>query len=211
MNPTIRIESDTATPALREYLAQLGPERFADRVGPAVQDLVRIHLGQMGPNALGYPSTGFYDKFVDRVQWLPQENGVAVVILPADDINGRQVGLRQHVFGGTIRPTAGRKMLAIPISPVSYGHVPSDFPGLFLLKTISAAFLCQSQHERRAQTGRRIGRTTLGGNAGRRDGDDLVFLFVLKASVTQEGKREALPSDEEILQTALNAAGRGLN
>ena len=202
---TIKVVSDDATPALRELMESLTPARFAGRVGPRLQELTETHLAALGPNSKGYPSTGFYEKFARNVRWLPQPNGVAVAILPAV-INGRQVGLGLRVFGGTITPQTV-DMLAIPISPVSYGHVPSDFPGLFLLKTAKGAYLVQRGDQISEKTGRplRAGRG-MGGNAGRRIAADLVFLFKLMASVTQAGDREVLPSDDELIETAMRAA-----
>jgi hypothetical protein len=230
MNPTIRIVSDTATPALRELMDQLTPARLAGRVGPKLQRLTMEHLAALGGNVKGYPSTRFYEKFARNVRWLPDERGVAVAILPAV-VQGRTVGLGLRVFGGTITPQSV-KMLAIPISPVSYGHVPSDFPNLFLLKTIKGAYLCQ-KGEQISEKCHVIGSTHAvgykrvqrlvkqadgsmqltdvrvavrgGGNVGRRVRADLVFLFKLVASVTQEGNRDVLPSDDEYLATALQA------
>ena len=202
---SIKIVSDDATPALRELMESLTPARFAGRVGPRLAELTETHLAALGLNVKGYPSTGFYEKFARNVRWLPQPTGVAVAILPAI-INGRQAGLALRVFGGTITPQTVN-MLAIPISPVSYGHVPSDFPGLFLLKTPKGAYLCQKGEQISEKTGRSIkaGRGQ-GGNAGRRIKADLVFLFKLAASVTQAGDREVLPSDDELLETAARAA-----
>lgn len=201
---SIRIVSDDATPALRELMESLTPARFAGRVGPKLAELTETHLAALGPNVKGYPSTGFYEKFARNVRWLPQTNGVAVAILPAV-INGRQAGLGLRVFGGTITPQTA-KMLAIPISPVSYGHVPSDFPGLFLLKTPTGAYLCQRGEDLAAAKGKtRIARG-LGGNVGRRLRAGLNFLFKLVASVTQDGNRDVLPSDDELLETAAHYA-----
>ena len=201
---TISLVSDTATPALREMMEQLTPARFAGRVGPKLAELTETHLAAMGSNVKGYPSTGFYEKFARNVRWLPQPTGVAVAILPAI-INGRQAGLGLRVFGGTITPQTA-KMLAIPISPVSYGHVPSDFPNLFLLKTVKGAYLCQHGEAMAGAKGQTKIARGQGGNVGRRLKADLIFLFKLAASVTQDGNRDVLPSDEELLETAARAA-----
>jgi len=207
---SIRIASDSATPALREFAAGTTPARFAARIGPAVQKLTMEHLAGLGENAKGWPSTGFYEKFARNVRWLPDDNGVAVAILPAI-INGRQVGLGLRVFGGTILPQSVT-MLAIPISPVAYGHVPSDFPGLFLLKTVTGAYLVQRGEAISEKTGRVVGqRRSMGGHAGRRLRAELNFLFKLTASVTQSGDRNVLPSDEAYLAKALGAANPANN
>lgn len=203
--PVIKVIADEATPALQDFLARLTPERFAGRVGPSVQKLTMEHLAGLGSNAKGYPTTRFYEKFARNVRWIPMPNGVQIAILPAV-INGRTVGLALRVFGGTISAQTVSN-LSIPISPVSYGHVPSDFPQLFLVKTVRGAYLCQRGMEVSEKTGQMIGHRNTGGNAGRRIRADLIFLFKLAPSVTQAGDRAVLPSDDEYLDTALTAAG----
>ena len=199
----IKVISDTASPALAELLAKYTPARAAARVGPPLQKLFMTHLAALGGNSRGWPSTRFYEKFARNVRWLPMANGVTIAILPAV-VNGRTVGLAQRVYGGTITPQTA-KALAIPISPVSYGRVPSDFTGLFLLKTPKGAYLVQSGEQIFEQTGRTVGLRKGGGNAGRRIRASLIFLFKLVASVTQDPDPDVLPTQTEINETALAA------
>ena len=199
----IKVISDTASPALAELLAKYTPARAAARVGPPLQKLFMTHLAALGGNSRGWPTTRFYEKFARNVRWLPMANGVTIAILPAV-VNGRTVGLAQRVYGGTITPQTA-KALAIPISPVSYGRVPSDFTGLFLLKTPKGAYLVQSGEQISEQTGRTVGLRKGGGNAGRRIRASLNFLFKLVASVTQDPDPDVLPSQQEINETALAA------
>jgi len=203
-NISVFIEKDEVTPALKGMTASLSPERLAARIGPAVQDLVEKHLAGLGPNKEGWPSTGFYEKFARNVRWGPQPDGVFVGILPVI-IKGRWVGLRQRVFGGDIKPVYA-KALAIPISPVSYGHWPSEFPGLFMIKTPKGAYLVQYGSGVNA-TGEpsRKGAKAQGGNYQRRQKAAINFLFKLSFGVSQEGDREVLPSDQKILDTAMKA------
>ena len=202
-----KIPFDNATPALKEFLASMTPARIGARIGPPLQRAVVEHLAALGPNVKGYPTTRFYEKFARNVRWLQDERGVAIAILPVI-INGRQVGLRQRVFGGVIRPVSA-KMLAIPISPVSYGRVPSDFPNLFLLRTPRGAYLVQRGQDISEKTGRIVGRRGMGGNAGRRLRAELNFLFKLKLSVSQAGNRNVLPGDQELLDIAALWLGEG--
>lgn len=205
----IRVQSDTATPALRDMLAGLTPARVAARIGPPLQTLTMEHLAGLGSNVKGWPSTGFYEKFARNVRWMPDAGGVAIAILPAV-IQGRVVGLRLRVFGGTIQPTTVQ-MLAIPISPVSYSKVPSDFSDLFLLRTARGAYLCQRGQQISEKTGRVIGRLGSGGRAGYKLHAEIRFLFKLQASVTQAGNRAVLPSDDDLLVAAMEAAGNYQN
>lgn len=198
------IIDDRFTPELERKKKWLTPAEYAGRVGPALQSLVEQHLAKLGANKKGWPSTRFYEKFARNVRWAPLPNGVAVTILPAI-VNGRQVGIRQRVFGGTISPVTA-KALAIPISPVSYGHVPSDFPSLFMLKTPKGAYLCQIgeavNQKTKTQKMGRLGKS-YGGNATRRVQARLNFLFKLQFKVAQMGDRDVLPSEEQILDAAL--------
>lgn len=202
--PQVTIAQDTATPALQAVLAKyvLHPDKLSAKLGPALAKLTEFYLAKMGPNPRGWPSTRFYEKFARNVRWLPGPNGVEIVILPAT-IKGRLVGLHRHVFGGPPITPKTVDALAIPISPVSYGKVPSDFTGqgLFLLKTPKGAYLVQAGEtfSKRGLAG--IGRKG-GGNAERRIHASLNFLFKLVASANPRAKREALPSDQEYLDLA---------
>jgi hypothetical protein len=191
--------NDEALPALEKKMAALTPARLAGKLGPACARITEEHLAALGPNAKGWPTTRFYEKFARNVRWFPDDDGVTVAILPAI-VNGRQVGLAQRYFGGTITPKTA-KALAIPISPVSYGKVPSDFQKLFLLKTGKGAYLVQA-----GESINPAGRVVKGAFPGarrseaRRRGAALNFLFKLVASVTQSGDPTVLPTDEEYLE-----------
>jgi len=96
-------------------------------------------------------------------------------------------------------------MLAIPMSAISYGHIPADFPDLVLVRTINGIFLCQpsgSENGGQPSIGRRQN-----GTAGMPNSGNLVFLFMLVPGVIQAGNRAVLPSDEEYLQAARAAIG----
>ena len=198
---SIRVQTDTATPELRKLLTTLTPENLAARCGPALQELTQKHLAALGPNRHGYPSTHFWARFIPNVRWQAEDGGVSISILPTE-IRGRSVGLRQPVYGGPIEPKTA-KALAIPISSISYGHVPADFPDLVVIRTGKGAFLCQrSGSENSAPTaGRRASGTAVAANTS------LVFLFKLVRSVMQAGNLAVLPSDAEYLAAAQAAIG----
>ena len=200
---TIRVETDTATPELRKFFMSLEPDLLAEYCGPALQRLTQEHLAALGANAHGYPSTGFWAKFIPNVRWQAEAEGVSISILPVE-IHGRTVGLRQAVYGGFIGPR-NAKMLAIPISAASYGRLPAEFSDLVVIRTAKGAFLCQ-------RTGSAGGGTpSVGhrqaGTAGARDAANLIFLFKLVPGVRQAGNRAVLPSDEEYLAAAHAAIG----
>lgn len=201
---------DGVTPVLEPKLAAMTPQAIAATAGPELQNLTRTHLGRLPRNKKGWPSTRFYDRFVDNVHFAPRPDGVLVFILPAI-IHGRSVTLHQRYYGGTLTAKTV-EMLAIPISPVSYGKVPSDFPGLFLIRTPKGAYLVQ-RGEGVSESGR-VGplKFSFGNrpskNESRRRAAALNFLFKLQRSVDQAGDKSILPTDEQYLDTGLRALGR---
>jgi len=199
----VQLISDTATPALVDMMLRMSLPELQRRVGPACRLLTETHLAALGPNSRGWPTTRFYEKFARNVRHIPAPSGVVIEILPAQ-VNGRVVGLKFRYFGGTILPV-NVTMLAIPISPVSYGKIPGDFQNLFLLKTSKGAYLVQAGEKINSQ-GRmsRVPRGT-GRNEKRRIRASLNFLFKLMSSVTQEGDPEILPDNEEYTATAREA------
>jgi hypothetical protein len=207
---SISIIKDTATPAIRGLLRGLTPERLAARLGPPLEKLTKDHLAALGPNKRGWPTTHFYKKYAPNVKWIPRPDGMSIAIPPAI-IHGREAGLGLRVYGGGIVPQRV-SMLAIPISPVSYGHVPGDFSGLFVVRTTKGAFLCQHAEVKRPRlmlpTG--VKRSLLGANSGRPAMTEINFLFQLRASVVQSGDRDVLPSNDEYQATAIKALTEGM-
>jgi len=188
--------TDNATPAIDAKLAQCSPARLRAIVGPACAKHVRTHLLGNGTNKRGWPSTHFWPDAARSTSWFANASDSTVII----SIN--KIGVRQRYYGGTITPVKA-KALAIPISPVSYGHVPADFPGLFLLRTKKGAYLCQGGSSEKNTRGRVRGQKLAGGNKSRRQTAALTFLFKLVGSVTQTGDQSVVPSADELMQVAM--------
>ena len=200
---------DFATPALAAKLAKCQPERLRAIIGRPLAEFWRDRLASLGTNHRGWPSTGFYERAARSVTHLPITNGRSFgVVLQADHL-----GLRQRWKGGPIKPVY-KRALAIPISPVSYGKHPQDFPGLFLLKTPKGAYLVQSG-EQIAMDKR--GRTRLsgigragGGNSGRRQRASLNFLFKLSLGVNQKPDDRVVPTGDEFAEVGLALIDRAI-
>jgi hypothetical protein len=194
----IRIQ-DSATPATAKLQGALDSrEKMNAAIGTEVKKQVQTHLLGRGRNKKGWPTTNFYPRAAKSTTSSYNATSATVSI--------NQIGVRQRYYGGTIRPVKA-KALAIPISPVSYGHVPSDFPGLFLLKTPKGAYLVQAGQEL-SEAGNIVGRKRAGGNAKRRRRAELNFLFALKGSVYQEPDASVLPTEADITKTALREIQR---
>ena len=196
---------DNATPALDAKMDSVLPERLRGIVGPGLTEFVQRHLLANGENQKSWPSTHFWADAKRDTSWTPTGGGSRASIV----ISINKIGVRQRFYGGEIAPV-NAKALAIPISSVSYGHGPKDFPGLFLLKCASGAYLVQNNEAQSEKTGRTIGKTGKGGNAGRRLRSNLTFLFKLSAGVNQAPDPSVLPTDDEMTETALGLIERAI-
>ena len=189
------IVSDSATPAIDDKIAKCSPRRLGAIIGQPLAQFWRNRLAGLGENKKGWPSTHFFERAARSVTHEPNAYGVT--------LSAEQVGLRQRWKGGAIAPV-NKAALAIPISPVSYGKTPADFPGLFLLKTKKGAYLVQAGEEISEKTGRTVNKgRKLGGNAGRRIRAALNFLFILSSGVNQVGDPRVVPTNDEFAEVAM--------
>lgn len=200
---------DYATPAIAEKLARCQPERLRAIIGRPLAEFWRDRLYSLGTNKRGWPSTGFYERAARSVTHRPIASGQAYGVI----IEANHLGLRQRWKGGPIKPIY-KQALAIPISPVSYGKHPKDFPNLFLLKTPKGAYLVQSGEsfatDKRGRTRiAGIGRAG-GGNSARRQRASLNFLFKLSMGVTQQPDERVVPTNDEFAEVALPLIDRAI-
>ena len=204
---SISVVRDGATPALQALVARLEPERLSPVVGTACMELTQDHLARLNnaarrsSRASGYEHTGFYKQASENTFWEPHAEGCQVRV--------HKIGMRQRFHGGPIAPVKAGA-LAIPISPISYGHLPSEFPGLFMIKTPKGAYLCQygdgdEIRSPKSETRRKSELRKLGGNWKSRKGATLNFLFKLSAGVNQEADPSVLPTHEEYRAAAFAA------
>ena len=189
--------TDNATPALEAKLRQIAPARLRPLLAPGLTTYVKRHLLSNGTNRRGWPSTGFWADAARGTSGQPVDTGGQSVAI---EISINKIGVRQRFYGGLIAPVKA-KALAIPISPVSYGHVPSDFKNLFLLKTKKGAYLVERGQAVSAK-GRTIGRKA-GGNQKRQLKADLIFLFKLVGSVNQRPDPNCIPSEDQLAEVGL--------
>jgi hypothetical protein len=201
MSVSCEIIKNTADAEIAKLVAALDPATIGQAVGPAVAKVMQSHLRGLGTNKKDWPSTHFWGRAARATNWALHPDGALVSI--------NQIGVRQRYHGGHISPVKA-KALAIPISPVSYGHLPSEFPGLFLLKTKKGAYLVQAGAEigmtpkTKQETYRRRGREA-GGNSGPRQKSALNFLFKLSSGVDQEANPDVLPTKAEMMEAAKDA------
>jgi hypothetical protein len=196
VNVTIR--RDNAGPALAALLALTAPESLGRKLADPLKVFWKRHLAKMPPNKRGWPRTRFWEHAANSIQADPTPDGVSLY--------AEKQGVRQRWLGGPIEPTAGKKALTIPISPVSYGKRASDFHGLFMIQTKKGAYLVQHGQEISTKTGRFVKRASGGGHMERRLKASLNFLFKLSPRVEQPPNAEVVPTDDDFV----TAAARGL-
>lgn len=204
MSVSLRISiQDNATPALAEKMAKCDLDRLRNILGPGLTVFTQDHLRANGTNRRGWPTTNFWARAARATSWTAYGavGGLMITI--------NQVGVRQRMLGGPIAPVKA-KALAIPISPVSYGHVPADFPALFLLRTPKGAYLVQRGQQLSEKTGRVVGSKSRAGNAGRRLKAELNFLFKLSAGVNQQPDPGVVPSGDQLAEVGLTLIERAV-
>lgn len=192
---------DNATPSVEAALRDLSPRSVAERISEPLRIFWRDRLKSLGKNKRGWPSTGFWEDAARKTTSFVQDNGLLLVC--------DKLGVRQRWKGGPIKPDKAGA-LAIPISPVSYGHRPSEFPGLFLMKTAKGAYLVQAQ-DLFASNKKRETRNAfkqMGGHAARRLRAGLNFLFKLSPGVNQLPDERVVPTKEEMLEVAFATLAR---
>ena len=120
----IRVSGDGAEIPGR-VRAALAPGRLNPVIGRAAVNTTTAHLRRLNrerPNALGGKRTNYYATAARGTSFaIVGDNEVVVSIA--------QRGIRQRVFGGTLRPRAA-KFLTIPAIPEAYGKRAREIPGL---------------------------------------------------------------------------------
>jgi hypothetical protein len=176
---TINI-TDRATPELQKLMAKVKPDQLARIARQPLETLTRVHLVKNGPNKKGWPSTGFWAAAAR--QTTATASGGTVTI----DID--KIGVRQRAFGGPIYPVKA-EALAYPISPVSYGHLPREFPNLKLISIPKGAYLVQFNGHKNAS---------------------LTFLFKISGGVWQAPDPKVVPSAGELTEAVIAAIHRSI-
>jgi hypothetical protein len=192
----ISVVKDTARPALAELERKLNPDVIKRTVGVAVTRLVQNHLDNLGPNAQGWPSTGFYAKAARGTSWDKTEDGIVMHVENED-----APGAIAHLFhGGPIRMKD--KMLTIPAMAAAYGHRATEFTNLRLAILGGKPALVIGKGgigSVNFETGRERSVKGAGARA------ESMVMYWLKEEVTTEAHPEILPTGPELTQAAIGA------
>lgn len=188
----LTLDVNLADAKIRETLAAvaaaLSPESCAIVAAEAGADVVRDHfVGLSKTRHRAGQRVNFYLQAADSV--IRESSGdTALVRVP-------HTGIAQRYFGGVLKPSGrpsavtGRPVqrLAIGLKGTpGEGHVPADFPALFLATKI----------------GVKRGDKTQNAFLARKEGGGIQRLFVLVAEVRQPPDPDVLPKDDAILDAA---------
>lgn len=201
---------DTASPLLRRLQSAVNPAGLSIIVGRAERNLVRDHLFQKNRERHKAGGRNYYTQAGRSARVTTV--GTTMIL----SIN--QVGFRQRLQGGRIKPGAGKKYLTIADPGMAgYGKRAPDFSDLDFGSAINPKTgRMQKALIRRASTSLRYSRRK------RKDGSISTSVrpgavqlaepvFWLVRSVNQKPDRSVLPSDRQILRTAETAISTRLN
>lgn len=172
---------DTATPELRKLVAALKDKAGLNKaMANAGRIVIQDHFAafaQTNRNRFGRPST--FWKRMRQGTYAESDSTVAAVVM------SREVAQRR--FGGTIKPTGGKKYLTIPLDRVAYNKSALTFQELFVLTLkrngTERKYLAMKVRKNRVKV-----------------------LYALRESVTQKGDADVLPSDAKIVDAVRTAA-----
>lgn len=167
-----------AIPELQKLRKTIGDRADLHKVmAHAGTQVVQKHfaaLAMTNRNKWGRPST-FWKRM--RQATMPESSSKQAAV-----VMERDVALRR--FGGTIKPTGGRRYLTIPVSKTAYGRVARSFKSGFVLKLKTGGlFIAQKS-----------------GKSGK-----LELLFALVKQATIRANRAILPADG-VITAALKVA-----
>lgn len=159
---------------------------LAEAAARGLEVLIRRHLRRKVPASsrrAGFPPSGYWASAAETVEaHAAGKTAVAEV--------GKE-GANLHYEGGTIRPTGGKKALAIPIDPSVATIWPSEYAG------------CSTGGSDDDATAIFWPRGSSHGFIKDTETGDLLWLLVPKATIRAD--KTVLPSDEDLLGAAEDA------
>ena len=167
---------------------------LAQRLANELKDHFRERNAR--PNKRGWKKTGFWNQ-LGRATAVESVDADGAIVAVAD------ARFRIHLFGGTIKPTGGRKWLAIPLVQDAAGLNVASYER----KTKRELFRLPGSRvlvEKRSRGGDRS--SIAGGSGRRRDGSavpvaarqELRAVYALAASVTIDRDPDALPPIDKL-------------
>lgn len=122
----LRTRVDTASPWIKKVRAAIRTPRILTQIGMAARlavtdyfTLKNAAMSSASTTTSGKPKLGHLGLFAEFAESLSVRTTATSAFLTIN-----HVAARQRILGGTIRPTGGRRYLAIPADRESYGKTP---------------------------------------------------------------------------------------
>lgn len=205
----IIIAENTATPALKELVANVTPRKIAESLDAPITLLVQGNFEKLPSNKQGFPTTNFWKNASRATGSQILDDGLLVYC--------SQIGVRQRLYGGEIHPTGTSKVTGLPIVNLAiaarseaYGKTPGEFSNLVLvfrriMGQVQAIGLAEASSQAVSFGGKRKdgSRKVV---AGPESGGGIMFWLV--KTVQQAANPAVLPSDEEFSATINEALSK---
>ena len=191
------IGKDDATPAIAELKGALTAERIKRAVATSTVKLTKDYLNKLPPNKRGWISSGFYKDAAKGTTFDFTDTGVLIQIENENALGA----MRFRYHGGTIT-AKNVANLAIPAREEFYGHSPTEFNNLRFVMFASGAkalVIGKGGTERVNSNTWQSGRGTSKGTGAR---TAMMIAYWLVPSVTQQGNKNVIPSNDAYVDTA---------
>lgn len=186
---------DQATAALRALPAGMAPAHMNQAIGAAEVGLFQKWLLGMPANAMGWPSTGFYQ---DAARSTHFDAGLESVMVSIS-----KQGMRQRYEGGEIHQKPGGPMLTIPARPEAYGHRAGDIGRPLRFAVIDGHPALVGMGAVASLLGTRASGKNKGKSKAIGEKVETVVFYWLARSVNQSPNHGVLPPDDLIANTAM--------
>lgn len=193
---------DGATPRLKEIVGGLTKRKpLHAAMGKRGEIELRAHFMKRDaePNKRGWSKQHFWGQMRKATAYLSADEIQAVVVVADKRLN-------QKVYGGTLKPKES-KFLAIPAVPEAYGHRPSEFDFLKVVRFKSGKLALVETDRTLLKIGRKRKNgsrkvTDLGRSKRGR------VWYWLARSVKQEKDANALPTERAFTEALMDEVGK---
>ena len=210
----VTVTSDVAN--ARDFIVQVegnlrSRKSLNDALGRSLARMLQEHfrVRNTEPNKMQAPKTNFWNQVRDATVMTEATDSGATV-----RIAEQRFGI--HLFGGTVKPTGGRKFLTIPIIKEARARSVAEYENQTRRKLFRLPFgrvlFERDEQGNRSFTGRE--RVTVRGNRGQynsitiRERSRVRPVYALKQSVTIQKDPRALPESAAILRTLQDTADK---
>ena len=180
---SIQIKAPSEAPKALIDLVKFARDKrsLMGEVGATFENVLQEHFDAKNrqPNKRGFKKSNFYARISRRTHLTKYDDSSATVTVS-------DPAFAAKVYGATIRPTGGRKAIAIPLTEATYGKRPSQLNWRAKLKLIPG----------------KPGKPSL---LALQDGEKIIPQFVLLKSVSTPADPTALPESSDVNE-ALHAA-----